>query len=209
MDSIFSQRDIAEILSELESSLLDFDQNSRRTIGSDEGGVLVVDGLDIASDFFFDLARKRRMISIAECALGKLVVPLTIGYVCTPSRCSEFGPAHQDHYTYTHFPDELAVTLWVPLDPVAEGVADIEFGTRVPDSLLPHQESRNNRRESELVNSVKTDFQAIQVPLGSCLVYHSFAVHRDGRNMSPGPRRSLRFSYRGSPYRESLKTDRS
>ncbi len=180
----------------------------RQSATDDGGGVLVMNGLDARSELLFDLARTEALRGIAEFLLDKAVMPIHIEYFGKPRAGAEPTPPHQDQVFYQdHFNDEPAVTFWCPLQDVTLGLGALEYGSPCPDQgcLLPHRKSATVDFGAELVDATPYTFVPASVPRGSCLVHHSYVVHRSGPMTDDRPRRVFAFNYRGSSFRQRLR----
>ena len=200
---------VARVLEELQ-------QIMNRPYGSDDctvlrdehGFVAVMNGLDKASDFLFDLARRPELLSMAEGLLAKRVVPLHTEYFAKPplrpsNESPVLFPSHQDHAFYhNHFGNEMAISVWIALDDVTVERGAVEFGSPAQIRLLPHRNSAYFGFGQELVDEDGFTFEPVPVPRGGALIHHSFAVHRSGSNRTPNLRRAVVFNYRGSDFRQ-------
>jgi hypothetical protein len=172
------------------------------------GFVILMNGIDKASDALFDFARRDEMIGLASDLLGKCALSLHVEYFAKPPHRGSAAPPHQDHAFYhAHFPDELALSFWIAIDDVVPDSGALEYGVRSPHELLPHVASSAVDFGLELATPPALDFEVATVPRGGALVHHSYTVHRTRTNRSSRPRRVIVFNYRGSPYRESLRTE--
>jgi Phytanoyl-CoA dioxygenase (PhyH) len=182
----------------------------RRSATDDSGGVLVMNGLDARSELLFDLARTEALRGMAEFLLEKAAMPIHIEYFGKPREGAEPTPAHQDQLFYQdHFNDEPAITFWCPLHDVPVGLGALEYGSPAPAQghLLQHRRSATIDFGAELVDATAYAFLPAPVPRGSCLVHHSYVVHRSGPMTYDRPRRVFAFNYRGSSFRERLRAD--
>lgn len=171
------------------------------------GDVVVMNRLDRESDLLFDFARHPLMLRTAEALLGKPPVSLHVEYFAKAPGTSDPAPAHQDHVFYQeHFDDELALSIWIALDDVVERSGALEYGVPVETTLRPHIPSPTVDFIYELADPSRYHFVRAPVPRGGCVIHHSFAVHRAGRNETGEPRRAVVFNYRGSPHREWLRS---
>jgi hypothetical protein len=172
------------------------------------GGVLVMNSLDARSELLFDLARTPAFMEVAEFLLQKAVMPIHIEYFGKPGRGAKPTPPHQDQVFYnSHFNDERAITFWCPLQdvPVASGALQYRIPALEYGVFLPHRTSDTVDFGAELVDATGWDYTLAPVDRGSCLVHHSYAVHRSGGMAVDAPRRVFAFNYRGSAYREHLR----
>jgi ectoine hydroxylase-related dioxygenase (phytanoyl-CoA dioxygenase family) len=172
------------------------------------GGVLVMNGLDARSEMLFDLARTETLQAMAESLLNKAAMPIHIEYFGKPRAGAMRTPPHQDHVFYQdHFDDEPAITFWCPLQDVAVGMGALEYGSPSPaqGDLLPHRRSTAVDFGAELIDATAYTFASAPVPRGSCLVHHSYVVHRSGPMIDDRPRRVFAFNYRGSSFRQRLR----
>lgn len=174
------------------------------------GNLIYLNRLDVASDFFFDTARDRKFMGLAEALLGKAVVPLHVECFSKPPTSRYATPPHQDQVFYhAHFDDELAIALWIALDEVTPDSGALQYvPTDISECrLLAHAGSASASFDMELVPDVAramTSYVTVPVPRGGCAIHHSFVVHRAGPNTTSRNRRAVVFNYRGSPYRQSL-----
>jgi ectoine hydroxylase-related dioxygenase (phytanoyl-CoA dioxygenase family) len=174
-----------------------------RTVRDASGSVLVMNRLDRVSDLLFDLARDGDLIALASELLGKPALSLQVEYFAKPPHGGTAAPPHQDHAFYhAHFPDELALSIWIALDDVDPDGGALEYGVGSPLALLPHVPSPALDFDLELACCPELAFEVAVVPRGGALVHHSYAVHRTATNRTSRPRRAVVFNYRGSPYRE-------
>jgi len=172
------------------------------------GGVLVMNSLDARSGFLFDFARTGSFLRLAELLLGKAPMPVHTEYFGKPAAGAEPTPPHQDQVFYeSHFNDEPAITFWIPLQDVLVGDGAMEYGSPcpAPGTLLPHRKSATVDFGAQLVEVKGYTFAPVAVPRGSCIVHHSYAVHRSGPMTRGRPRRVFAFNYRGSSYRDYLR----
>lgn len=174
-----------------------------------DDGVLVINSLDAASEILFDFARTDYMMGLAETFLGKRAQPIHIEFFGKPAPGSPPTPPHQDQIFYNdHFDDEPAVTFWCPLEDVSHDSGCLEYGTPYPaGTLLPHRQSDALDFGAQLTDDSSYTYTPVAVSAGDCLVHTAYVVHRSGPMRSSRPRRVLAFNYRGSSYREMLRTD--
>ena len=204
INNFISSAGVRSLLEELHGLVDSYRENSVHHLCRDPlGRVLVGNRLEKENDLLFDFARHQELVSLAAELLGKPVVPLHIEYFDKPPGSAFCAPPHQDHAFYTHFPDELAIAFWVALDPVREN-GSLQFSTRPYHSLLPHTSSNEIHFDAELANAREFAFEKIMIPRGSCIAFHSMAVHRSGPNFTDRSRRAIVFNYRGSPYKAGL-----
>lgn len=180
-----------------------------RTSATDQtGGVLVMNGLDARSELLFELARAEAFTTIAEALLGKAAIPIHTEYFGKPAAGALPTPPHQDQVFYeSHFCDEPAITFWTPLQDTAVGDGALEYGSPCPPvgRLLLHRQSDCPDFGAELADAANYHFMPAPVTRGSCLIHHSYVVHRSGAMTSSAPRRVFAFNFRGSSYREYLR----
>ncbi len=176
-----------------------------RVVRDDRDNVLVMHNLDKVSELLFDLARSTELMHLAEVFCDKPVVPLHMEYFSKPALHSSPTPPHQDHAFYReHFDDELAVSFWIALDEVGSTRAPLQFVPCKEKSLFPHGKSETKDFEFQLINLPRdNDYVTVPISKGSCIVHHSFTVHRSAPNQSGLSRRALVFNYRGSDFRLS------
>jgi ectoine hydroxylase-related dioxygenase (phytanoyl-CoA dioxygenase family) len=202
---------VAAVQSELDRQMQSTSASSRCGIWRSKDGVVVVaNQLEKASDLLFDLQRAVPLIAVAEALLGRAVVPLQVEYFHNPPRSPHCAPPHQDHAFYTHFPDELAISLWTTLDELDKDSGGLEFVVQQPAALLPHDRSLSYGFDLELSPSVRQLVYRPPLALGAgdSVAFDSLAVHRSTPNRSGRPRRAIVFNYRGSPYREATRSSR-
>jgi len=172
------------------------------------GFVITMNGLDRVSDLLFDLARRDEMLGLAGDLLGKAALSLHVEYFAKPPHGGTAAPPHQDHAFYhAHFPDELALSFWIALDDVDPDGGALEYGVGSPLALLDHVQSPALDFDYQLPACPALPFEVAVVPRGGALVHHSYTVHRTRTNRSARPRRAVVFNYRGSPYREWLRSE--
>lgn len=172
-----------------------------------DGSILVMNRLEKESDFLFDFSRHPKLMEIAEGFLGKSAMPLHVEYFSKPVEKNSPSPPHQDHIVYhDHFDDELAIALWIALDEVHEESGALEFAVPSTMALLPHKPSPIPDFAFELENASNLSFVTVPIPLGGCIVHHSYAVHCARQNKSKQPRRAIVFNYRGSSYKAWLQS---
>lgn len=180
-----------------------------RGLRNSSGDVIVMNRLDVESDFLFDVARSREMLALAECLLAKAAIPLHVEFFCKPPNSPFETPAHQDQIFYVdHFDHELALSFWVPLDDVTCNSGALQYCPTKIRRLLSHRESSSTDFYRELSPEALhnlEEFETVVVPSGGCIVHHSFVIHRAGPNTTTAPRRAIVFNYRGSPWRQMLK----
>jgi ectoine hydroxylase-related dioxygenase (phytanoyl-CoA dioxygenase family) len=159
--------------------------------------------LDRMSELLYEIARSPLLIETSGQLLGRPVVSLHVEYFAKPPRSPYRAPPHQDHASYaSHFSDEDAIAIWIPLHDVPLGCGCLEFAnTFTPHSLLPHTLSDEFGFGAELSDSSHLDFDPVPVDAGSCIAHSSFAVHRSGPNDADFERRAVVFNYRTSAYK--------
>ena len=110
--------------------------------------------IDKVSDALFDLARDPALLGVAEGLLGRPGLSLHVTYIRERARVMAPSSQRIDHATYVvHFPQELALTLWVPLDDVSDIGGALEYGAPSPQpSLCPTCHRRRWQFTSSPIN---------------------------------------------------------
>lgn len=170
--------------------------------------VIVINRIELADLYFYDLARHQSILEYGQELLGKPLVPLSVELFSKPPKSDLITPAHQDQIFYEdHFNDELAITFWIALDDVHEGNGVLEYSTPKELILLPHRPSESPGFSFELfpdsINKLP-QFQKAFVPRGGCVIHHAYAVHRAKGNYTDNVRHALALTYRTSSYKAAF-----
>lgn len=176
-----------------------------RVYKDDYGHVIVINRIELADIFFYDLARETFLLELGRKLLGKPIIPLSVELFSKPPRSSLVTPPHQDQIFYEeHFNDEMAITFWIALDDMNENNGSLEYSVPKELELLPHKESESPGFSFELdpncLDNLPTFKKAI-IPKGGCIVHHAYAVHKAKGNTTDSCRNALALTYRTSSYR--------
>jgi phytanoyl-CoA hydroxylase len=140
---------------------------------------------------------------LAEGLIGP-VVPQQVEYFNKPPHNNRPTPPHQDGYYFCLVPN-LAITVWVPLDPVD---ADNGALTYVRGShrlgVLPHRATSTLGFSQGLVPDPATLGAMVTCPAvpGDVLVHHSLTVHCAGGNKTNRHRRTIGFVFYSASARQ-------
>lgn len=160
-------------------------------------------GVDRQSDFFFDLARKPRILSLVSLLLNKEVIPLSVDCFIGSRSNVQRTTAHQTHVRYQeHFDDEMALSIWI----CVQGRQRLEFARWSPLKLLPH--TALDAEDSELDDAAGYEFHGLCLNEGDSVAFHSYAIHRNDSPAGVVPALSAVLNYRGSPFRTRIKDAR-
>lgn len=180
--------------------------NFRFTRDSNDA-IINMNRIDVESDLIYDFARADDVLRISSALLEKSAMPVHVEYFAKPASDSTATPVHQDHVFYdAHFPDEVAISLWIPFSDVSEDAGALEYAQPPPavGELLPHRVSDAVDFGAELDLDATWDWKVAPVPASGCVVHHSYCLHRTRPNSSGRLREAIVFNYRGSPYRDWL-----
>lgn len=206
LPGILTEHVLRTLNDEADRLLAEVPEGIERTSATDgRGGVLVMNGLDSRSELLFDFARTETLAGMAEFLLGKAAIPIHIEYFGKPGAGAAPTPPHQDQIFYEdHFTDEPAMTFWCPLQDVPDGAGALEYASPAAKhgELLAHRRSSTVDFGAELIDAGAFSFASVPVPRGSCLVHHSYAVHRSGPMVDTTQRRVFAFNFRGSSFRQ-------
>jgi hypothetical protein len=166
------------------------------------GTIIVMNGLERQSDFFFEMLRRPLLLGIAEQALGTRAVPVHVEYFDKPSveaggLSADATPPHQDHPFYEpNAGDRRYVALWCALDPVSAESGALHFGPPPGRVTLEHCRSGTAGFYWALVEAGVEHVGIGAVMRGGCVIFDSFAVHWSLPNRTRGSRRAVVFNYR-------------
>ena len=150
--------------------------------------------------FFHSLAENSKFSSLAEKLLGgKVTMKGSMQFFNKPARIGKETPPHQDGYYFCLLPSE-AVTLWLPLDKIAEENGCIRYvrGSH-KKGMRPHNVSNILGFSQGITDWNKADDQGevkVSSEPGDLLAHHCDIIHRAGENISPRSRRALAIVYK-------------
>lgn len=177
-------------------------RNSKTTA---DGSFLVIRSIDTPSDIFFSAGRSQILIDLAEIFARKSVTPLYSEYFNKPPFSNCCTPVHQDHAFYNeHFPDELGVTFWVPLEDCDEENGCMHVAPSVRGKLFEHVSSNALGFAYEMSDQNTHGFSAIRLRAGDALLHDSYTPHYCPPNRSSRGRPAIAISFRTSDYREQM-----
>jgi phytanoyl-CoA hydroxylase len=150
--------------------------------------------------FFYSLAENSKFSALAEKLLGgKVTIKENMQFFNKPARIGKETPPHQDGYYFCLLPSE-AVTLWLPLDKIAEENGCIRYvrGSH-KKGIRPHNVSNILGFSQGIADWNEADDQGevkVLAEPGDLLAHHCDIIHRAGENTSPRSRRALAIVFK-------------
>jgi len=149
-----------------------------------------------------ETAAFRHASDVARQLLGPDAVPTGMHAIRKPARSGAETPWHQDEAYWDPARDHFAISVWIPLQPVAEDNGCMQFqptSGRLP--VLDHRRVDPATEGLVLIDtSPVTEPVVCPLPLGGATVHGNRTLHYTGPNRSEEPRRALIMSF-ASPSR--------